>query len=224
MGRMYKPLVFKLHDIYLIVAKKEDNMDKKKMTSRENSKMLRQENVEKLKLLFTGIQAIGIIMLVISVLLAYRSYIDANKWKRYDTAYDLLKRFKQFENFRDKLRNYFPEMDGNFPKNYTPLSIDEFKEIDKQRGEVKIKGKKYNATFIRENLVKIYNFFEDVAYAYNKGLADRELIEKSLKHIILRIDEIFSNYREAVKYRDEDNPIDNWPPITELIDEWKNEK
>jgi hypothetical protein len=60
---MFKPLVLILLYIYSIVAKEEDNMDKKK--SEENSKMLRQEKVEKLKLVFSGIQTIGIILLVI---------------------------------------------------------------------------------------------------------------------------------------------------------------
>jgi len=195
-------------------------MDKKK--SEENSKMLRQEKVEKLKLVFSGIQTIGIILLVISVFLAYRSNIDANKWKRYDTASDLLRRFEQFENFSYKLKNYFKELYGNYPKNYTPLSIDDYKKIDEQDGIVKINGTDYDAPLIRKNLLGIYNYFEDVAYAYNKGLADKELIDKSLKHLILRIDRIFSNYREAVKCRYEGKQIDSWPPFTELMDKWKN--
>jgi hypothetical protein len=202
--------------------KKEDNVDKKKMST-ENTKTVSQERREIFKLILSVIQAIGIIILGISIYLAYKSYEDSNKWKKYEIAYDLLKRFEKFDNLRDKLKECFPEIDGNFPENYKPLPIDEFKEI-LCKDIVKIRGKKCDARCIRENLVKIHNYFEDVAYAYLKELADQELIEKSLKHLILRIDRIFYNFREAVKYRDKDNPRDNWPPLTELIDKWKKEK
>ena len=73
----------------------------------------------------------------------------------------------------------------------------------------------------RQHIVALLNYFEFVAAALENQVADREMIENSFKHTILRWHRDLYEFMVLIKKTRNYEP---WPPLQRLVDHWKKQE
>lgn len=72
----------------------------------------------------------------------------------------------------------------------------------------------------RQHIVALLNYFEFLAAAWENQVADREMIEHSFKHTILRWYRDLYEFMVLIKKTRNYEP---WPPLQRLVEHWKQE-
>ena len=72
----------------------------------------------------------------------------------------------------------------------------------------------------RQHIVALLNYFEFVAASWENQVADREMLENSFKHTILRWHRDLYEFMVLIKKTRNYEP---WPPLQRLVDHWKKQ-
>ncbi len=72
----------------------------------------------------------------------------------------------------------------------------------------------------RNHCIALLNYFEFVAAAWENQVADREMVENSFKHTILRWHRDLYEFMDLMKNTRKYEP---WPPLQRVVQIWKTE-
>ena len=74
---------------------------------------------------------------------------------------------------------------------------------------------------LRHSIVEMLNFFEYISVLYLNGIADKKIIDRSMKNPMIRWHEALEEFiKLSIKY----NRYNPWEPFSRLIENWKSEK
>lgn len=72
---------------------------------------------------------------------------------------------------------------------------------------------------LRFHFVELLNYFEVIAAAYRNQVGDQQMIEESLRHVLVRWRHILRHFMEVVE---EHRGYEPWEPFTTVVDFWES--
>jgi hypothetical protein len=187
--------------------------------------IVEKERYAKIKLVLQVCQTLGIILVALSIYVSWRSFQeqqrsfhDQHEWNRRQFTSELLGRFNaELKDHRAPIMQAFP---GLFNQDSSePPSRDECRKILKaKKGQFSIKG--VDAFELRNHIVSVLNYFEDLTLAWESQTGDQATIKDSVSITILRWHDFFHNF--ILEVNDELGG-DAWPPLNRVVGTWKAE-
>lgn len=187
--------------------------------------VVEQERYAKAKLALQICQTLGILLVAFSIYVSWRSLQeqqrgvnDQHEWNRRQYTIELLSRFNaELKDHRAPVMDAFPGL--YFQDNSGPPTRDQCRRIRQaKKGDFSIRG--VDAFELRNHIVSVFNYFENLALAWESQTGNRDAIKDSVSLVILRWHDFFHNFILEVN---EEMKGDPWPPLTRVVGTWKAE-
>jgi hypothetical protein len=165
--------------------------------------------------------AVGSASTAIAIFIAILTLRDSHEWNRRQYTIEFLR------DWNESTREHFIELELQFPEFFEvpdyindPAMMESWC-IDKNRSTEIIKEKSEKNIKLRDHLIRLLNYFEGIASAYEQHVVDRDEIEDSAATVILDFWVYFQPFIEEMRRV---NRRDPWPPLSRIVDLWLNEE
>jgi hypothetical protein len=167
--------------------------------------------------------SIGSLLTVVALLLAFNTLRETHEWNRRHYTIELMgswnTRARPHLSFLEhEFPNFFavPDFIGN-PEVLRSWKLD----ADRARQLVASDGSPPQAGSkdleIRDHLIELFNYFEDLSIAYEQYIVDRSTAEDSFAPTMIDVYTFFQPFIEEMRRV---NRRDPWPPISRTVDLW----
>jgi hypothetical protein len=160
--------------------------------------------------------AAGLIVSAGALVFAAYGISQQRKWERKHFAVEMINEWNnQSSNHKAAIENAYPELFTNDgPLSSRPRMTSEEAHLIYTSTEAKDKVRWET----RNHCIALLNYFEFVASAWDKEIADREIIEDSFKSTILRWHHDLEEFMIEMKKTRQYEP---WPPLQSVVAQWK---
>lgn len=169
-----------------------------------------------MEIVWTWIIAVGAIGTLIGAFLVYRTLKCNHDWQRREYAINLIR------DWNIHTSKHWQVLEGVFPHlRDVDRTGGTVTEITKQQAKDIYTCEPDNTRYweLRYHLVEMLNYLEYVSMSYEQKVADQEIVETSLKDIMIKYYDILKNLIDVVETCEGYLP---WEPYTALIGKWKS--
>lgn len=155
------------------------------------------------------IQLVVLILTFIGVLAVFYTLRADHEWRRRQYTLDIISQWNAntIEHI-NAIEERFPNIRNELTSEVTAFDALEI---------YKARGTDAKNTGLRSHMIKLLNYFEYIALAYVNGIADKEIVDRSLKHSMMVWFGKLDNFVDAVEETDGKNP---WEPLVALMQIW----
>jgi hypothetical protein len=166
-------------------------------------------------LLALGISLLGLFISFSVWRLAHRVLRADHDWRRRQYALAIV------SEWNDKLIPNIRIVETKFPSirenNNAPINV----EVARELYMTNANKAEYELNFaVRAAIISILNYFEYIALAYTNGVADRKIIDQSLRASMMKWYEKLKDFENGVAIESGVNP---WLPLHNLMISWEAE-
>jgi hypothetical protein len=170
--------------------------------------------------------AVGSLATALAVFLALLTLRNAHEWNRRHYTIEFM------VSWNDHAREHLVALEREFPEFFSvpdfiknpglrhSWCLDGTKARQLVKSETAEAGSNSQTYIVRDHLIALLNYFEDIAIAYEQHVVDRSAIEDSFAPVILDVCTYFQPFIDEIR---KINRRDPWPPLSRVVELWLSE-
>ena len=167
--------------------------------------------------------SVGSLLTVVALLLAFNTLRDTHEWNRRHYTIELMGSWNtrarpHLAFLEHEFPDFFavPDFIGN-PEVLRSWKLDPRRAVQLVASDGSPPQAGSRDLEIRDHLIELFNYFEDLSIAYEQNIVDRATAEDSFAPTMIDAYTFFQPFIEEMRNV---NRRDPWPPITRTVDLW----
>ena len=173
-----------------------------------------------LKLALAVIQTLGIVLAAASLVVALYGIRQQHEWNRREQALAIVSKFNtEMRPHKEAIFLAFPGI--NDAQNNQIPTQEECVTIIKARARAVKIVRNADAFDLRDHVLSVLNYFENLTIAWEYHIGDREIIEEATAPVILRWHKVFE---PCMSEMNKEVGEEVWPSLQRVVTEWKGKR